>query len=262
MKYKKIMLFSAIVLPINIILRTLGMLFTVELTTGFFKNEYELLGKLILFLIFFFSVLSAVFAYTSHRLPEQPPKPNRYIAAVSFLMALSTLFLVLFEKQPEVIKPWLLISLKASGIVFAVLFVMFGLQAFIKIDINKLFYIVPTVYLIFRLICDFTAVSALAMISDNLLLLAAYGSALWFMLRFAKLYNNIENESNFRGLLASAIASVMFCFTQSIPHLVINIFTANSYLHTTFAENLHIFFIGCFILVFSLFYFSRKNSCK
>lgn len=262
MKYKKIMLFSAVVMFVNILLRAFQILFTIESQTGFFKIEYSFEGKIILFLIFCFGVLASLFAYTAHRHPEKPANTNKLMSVISFITALTIVLLVLFEINPILLNGWWVVLLKISEISSIAFFVVFGLQNFIKIEIKKIFYTIPCAYLIIKLICSFTSVASLSLISESILLLAAYCSSLWFMLQLAKFYNKIDGEKNFRGMLASAIASVIFCYTKALPELAISIFKTSTYFHTPLVENLHVFFIGSFILIFTLTNFSYKNVCE
>ncbi len=51
MKYKKIILFFCIILPLSVLLRTLQLFFTVETDTGFFKSEYKTAGIYLLIII-------------------------------------------------------------------------------------------------------------------------------------------------------------------------------------------------------------------
>ena len=51
MKYKKIVLFFCVALPLSVLLRTLQLFFTVETETGFFKSEYKTVGFYLLVII-------------------------------------------------------------------------------------------------------------------------------------------------------------------------------------------------------------------
>ena len=82
---------------------------------------------------------------------------------------------------------------------------------------------------------------------------------LLFFLSFGKLYNGIDTERNFRKLMASGLVSAVLCFTQSIPHIIINLVTDNGYLHTSNADNFSVLSFGMFIAVFTFSHFSAKN---
>jgi hypothetical protein len=80
-------------------------------------------------------------------------------------------------------------------------------------------------------------------------------------LQFAKLYNGLDSEYNFRKLLSTGIIAVILSFTQTVPHLILKLATGYSFMHTSLAANVNIFFIGIFIMVFIFSHFSFKNAC-
>ena len=262
MHYKKILTAFWVLLPLSVILRILQLLFTVETKTGFFLREYETFGNIMLKAIFIFAAISALFCFTTHRCPENPPKVNVFLSIASFLLSASILIELQSETFPITVQWWLILALKLTGILSAAFFVCYGLNYFTRVNIPPLAFIVPVIYLIVRVVCDFTAISSLALISDNLILMISYCSILWFMLNFAKLYNGIDAVMSCRKLMASSTFAVILCFTQSIPHILINFITRNSYLHTSFSVNLNVLLMGVFALTFMLTHFSKTNSCN
>ena len=262
MHYKKILTAFWVLLPLSVVLRLLQLLFTVETKTGFFLREYETFGNIMLIAIFIFAAISAIFCFTSHRCPENPPKVNVFLGVASFLLSASILIELQTETFPITVQWWLILLLKLTGLLTAAFFVCYGLNFFTKVKIPALAFIIPVIYLIVRVVCDFTAISSLALISDNLILMISYSAILWFMLNFAKLYNGIDSQNNCRKLMASSTFAVILCFTQSIPHILINFVTKNSYLHTSFPVNLNILLMGIFALTFMLTHFSKNNSCN
>ena len=105
----------------------------------------------------------------------------------------------------------------------------------------------------------FINTSSLAHISDNVLLLAAYCAVLIFFLNYAKLYNNIDNEKNFRKMLASGLVSASLSLTQSLPHIVVNIASGNKYLHVSHISNISVLLMGIFVLTFLVSHFFIGN---
>ena len=108
-------------------------------------------------------------------------------------------------------------------------------------------------------LADFSLISKLTLISDYMLLLAAFCYLLLFTLSFSKLYNNSNPERNFKFLLATGLGSASLCFTIAIPHIVFNLLNGFNYLHTSIFSNITLLFLGIFIIVFLISYFSRKN---
>ena len=257
MKLNKIFLFFGITLPISIAMRFLQLFFTVEIKTGFFTTEsgnYGILLSVLIFIIFF---ATALFGYFTYKKPEQSPKPNVALSISSVMLSLSLLY-QLFTQHTNAI-PWQLLLLYVSGIATALYFLLFAIAPFLNIKLPSLLTTFPTIYLVTRLICDFTSISKLAIISDNVLIIATYCVMLLFMLNFAKLYNLLDTDKNFKKLLATGLGSVTLCFTNAIPFFAINFKTNFGYQHTSVSENITLIFWGLFIITFLLTHFSKKN---
>ena len=223
MKYKKIILFFCIILPLSVLLRTLQLFFTVETDTGFFKSEYKTAGIYLLIIIIAACACLAIICFTGHRNPEHPPKINPFISIGSFIAALSVSSGLFDNSSAGVLMQWQSVLLTLSGVLAAAYFLLYGMSGFIKFKLSPLLSVIPSVYFIMKIICSFTAISSLALISDNLLVLAAYCVILIFFLSFGKLYNGIDTERNFRRLMASGLVAVVLCFTQGLPHIFINL---------------------------------------
>lgn len=262
MKFKKIVLFFSVALPVCIVMRLLQLIYIVETRTGFFKQEFESYGFYMLVIIFAFAVIAAVFSFTSHRTPDTPPKPNLFMSIASVFISVSILFELFTEKFPAVVQGWQISLLNITGVATAIFFFCFAMKLFFDFKLPAICSVVPTVYFVLRIICDFTAISSLALISDNLLLILSYSAALLFMLNFAKLYNGVDSEYNSRKLMASGLAAIILCLTQSVPHIIFNAVNGLAYTHTSMAANLNVFCTGLFIAVFVFSHFSKSNSCK
>lgn len=261
MQFKKILLFFTVALPLSVALRLVQLGYTVDMTTGFFKTEYKPYGLYILIAIFVFAAATAFFAFTSHRAPEHPPRVNPVLAGAALLLCLALLYELAAESFPESVPYWQTALLKLSGFATAMFLALYAVGAFLALPIPEICTVIPMVYLILRIICYFTAISSLALISDNVLLIASYCAMLLFMLYFAKLYNKSEGDSNFRRLMASGLASTLFCLTQSVPHIIINFINGFTYVHTSMSANITVLCLGLFSAVFTFSHFSKRNAC-
>lgn len=259
MKYNKIVLFFCITLPLSLLLRTLQLFFTVETETGFFKTEYKTVGLYLLALIIAVCASLAIVCFTGHRNPEHPPKINPFTALSSFLAGFCIVSGIFDRSFSGIVMHWQTTLLTLSGVLAAIYFFLFGLSSFVKFKLSPILSIIPSIYFIMKIICSFTAVSSLALITDNLLVLAAYCVILLFFINFGKLYNGIDSENNFRKLMASGLVSVVLCFTQGLPHIIINLVTDGAYLHTSATTSLSLIGFGIFIAVFTFSHFSLKN---
>ena len=262
MKYKKILLFFSITLPLSVLLRTLELFFTVETDTGFFKNEYKSAGIYLLALIIAVAASLAVICFTAHRNPEHPPKTNSFMSAAAFLAAFSIGAELYNESFSGTVMIWQLVLLMLAGFAAAVYFVLYGLSGIAKFSLPSLTAVIPSVYLIMRIICSFTSISSLALITDNVLLLSAYCLLLLFFLSFGRLYCGIGSEIEFRKLMSFGLTATVLCFTEAIPHIIINLATDNGYQHTSNTANFSLLMFGFFAAVFVFSHFSASNSLE
>jgi len=258
MKFNKIMLFFLFALPSCIILRFLQLYFTVEEKTGFFSYESGNYGKILLIFIFVFCSATAFFAFFNSCKPKAPPKGNIYISSVSLLLGIALFYETFFTDISATTATWQLLLLYTTGGLAAIYFVSYALSPIWQFELPALVSILPTVYLISRMICDFTTISKLALISDNVILIVTYCVLLLFLLNFAKLYNNSNEKNNHKKLLGYGTASVILCFTNSIPVMVMSLKNP-SYLHTPMSTNISLLLFGTFILVFLFSHFTKKN---
>ncbi len=259
MKLNKIITFFCIGMPICVALRIFQIAFTIEFETGFYINKYAVIGKVISLVIYVFCALLCVFCFKYYKAPEKPPKDNVYLTVMSVLMSLGTLAQAFFDVGYGITAVWQILLIRVLGLLTALYFVGFGFKKYISQEFPPLLHIIPCVFMIVRTVFVFINTSSLAHITDNVLIIAAYCIVMLFFVNFAKLYNNIDTEKNFRKLLATGLMSVNLCFTQSFSHIVINLASGNRYLHVSHIANISTLLMGGFILVFLVSHFFIKQ---
>lgn len=259
MRYHKIMIFFSIAIVFSTIMRFFQINNTIEFETGFFKTGYEARGYFILAAIFAVALICAVFGKLAHRRPEHPSENNKVLGVISFIPAISIAYEVFFTTPLIITNVAQILLLKITGLFTAAFFIAFGIRKFVYFKMHGILTVIPCIYVIMRIIFDFTSISSLALISDNIFLIGAYFLILLFMLNFAKLYNNIDTNTNFRKLLSTGTSASILCISQSIPYLIINYTSNNSYNHITPSENFSVLSLGIFIIAFILSHFSIKN---
>ena len=259
MKLNKIWFLFVLSLIANIGFRFLQLYFTIDAKTGFYIEKSENYGQILLILIMLCGLIIGVFSYLVFKTPENPPKGNIYLSAVSVVLGLFVFTETFFLKNSLQIFGWQTPLLKLLGIALTGFLILFSISPYLKIKLHPTLTIIPVGYMIMRTIYDFTSISKLALISDNILLIAVYCVTLIFLLNFAKLYNNLADDRTFKRILSYGLTSTIMCFTFSIPNIFINILTNNSYQHTSTSTNIFILLLGIFILTFLCSYFSKKN---
>lgn len=258
MQYKNVVILFSIGLPVGIILRLIQLNFIVEAKTGFFSPEFSVFGYAILALFFIIALLFVISSFVTHRCPEHTPSVNIPLSISSFIAAIGVFANTFFSKSTTSFQSALL---NISAICTIAFFISLGVKAYIDFNLPKFTFLFPCIYFILDIIKEFTTVSSIAVISDNILLIAALCSLMVFSLQFAKLYNDTDEEYNFRKLLASGLVSSFFCYVQSIPYFIFNIISDTPDTHILFSSNLSLLCIGSFVSVFLFSHFSRKNAC-
>lgn len=261
MKLNKIMAFFCIGLPICVCLRIFQIVFTIELETGFYVNQFATIGKIISAVIFGFCAILCWFAFKYYKAPENPPKQNIVLSVISLCLAAATILQAFGESNYVITFSWQIWLIRILGVVATAYFVMYGLKYRIDFKFPPILHIIPCLFMIARTAFIFINTSSLAHISDNVLILAAYCSVLIFFVNYAKLYNDIDNEKNFRKMLGSGLVCANLALTQSLPHIVVNIASGNRYLHVSHISNISILLMGLFVLIFlvSHFYICNKD---
>ncbi len=258
MKQNKIMLFFFIALPVSLVLRFLQLCFTIESNTGFYINETKNFGPILLLMILMSAFSVALFSWLTFIRPNNPPKTTKFMSVSAIGLSCAIFAELIFNNSPVAI-PWQSALLKLLSLAVTAYFILFALTPFIKIKIPEIASSVTVLYIIIRMICDFTSISKLALISDNILLIFSYCAVLTFFLNFTKLYCDADNDKSFKVILSSGLASVVLCFTSSIPNLLINILSKNGYHHSSLFTCVTLLLFGVFILSYILSYFSKDN---
>ncbi len=260
MRYEKILFFFYAALPVCVILRLIQLNFVIDSNTGFFKHEFIAFGIAILVIIFAVAVMFSVFAFLSHRSPEQPPKSNLFLSIASFVTAFSLFFENYFMTPNYTVMNLQTILLNITALLSIILFLCYGFKHFFDFALPGFCFVFPCIYFILKIILEFTVISALAVISENILFISALCALMVFFMQFAKLYNKTDKEYNFRKLLASGLVSILFCFVQSISFFIYGFMTDFEIIHTNVFSNTTLFIMGCFVLTFLSFHYSRKNA--
>lgn len=260
MKYGKILTFFSVSLLASIVIRFLQLLFMVEHKTGFFFPQFIKLGYGLMAFVALLCVALFLVCFKCERKPTKLPKTN--FAPPSFSVALSVALAADLLITSSYVLGLQRIVLILTGILATVYFLCFGIFGFLGKNLNNIFTVAPAIYFIARVVYYFSAVSSISFVSDNILLLSTYCLVLLFMLNFAKLYNNIDEKHNHNKIMAYGFISSLLCFTQSVPDIVVQIVSDNSYNRTPLAENIVVFLIGLFIITFTLSYFSYENIKK
>lgn len=257
MKSNKIIVFYFAALPISLCLRFLQLAFTVEPKTGFYIPESQGMGTALLILILLCSLFVALFARLTYKQPDKLPPANLRLSVASTLLAVGIMSETFFSDFSLPILGWQSILLKIASVGAAIFLLAFAISPILRFEIKPIFTTFPVIYSIIRLICDFTLVSKLAIISDNIILIAVYSVSMFFFLNFAKLYNGIEDDKNYKKILSYGLTLSVLSFTSSVPNLIFGIFF-QGFDHVSVFTNITVLILGIFATAF-VFSFKVKD---
>ena len=250
MNCKKLTLGFSLALIVSALIRILQIVFFVEYSNGFYIMGKGVLGGLCLVFIAIVCVAIAFLAFKIEEIVITIPRIDKWIAIISAIVAVTLFRELLGENMPMVMPAWQVLLLKMVTMFTAVYFVVLCLKAVLGFKIPQIAHIIPTVYAIVKTIFTFINFSSLALISDNILLLAAYSSLMLFFISYGKLYNGINEKNGSKKITVTALITAIITITASVPNIIINIFGKAPYLHTDIDILITLFALGVFVITF------------
>ena len=185
------------------VLRFFQIKYTIEFSTGFFIGNFSGFGYFMLAAIFLAALLCGIFAFTYYKNPENLPEKSKVLGVVSFLPAITIVLENISGNTTFVVNNIQSAALNVVAILTSIFFILFGISKFTDFALPEWTTMIPAVYFIIKMIVDFAKISSLAIISDYILYISAYCVMLLFFIAFAKLYNNINDDKNFKKLFTT-----------------------------------------------------------
>lgn len=255
MNIKRILSCFLIVLPVCVAARFFQIIKTIDFANGFFIPSEEILGYLLLLVMLLACVIMTVISLGGKESFETAPKTNLLLGVSSGFVA-SRLFVELFgEVMSFAMPPWHVLIVKFVTVFTAIYFSVLFLQSLLKFKIPPMLHIIPAIYAVVKTIFTFINISALSIISDNVLLMASYCVLMIFFINYARLYNNIDAKKAGKKVVCYGFIAATLCITCSLPTIIINLFSETDYLHSNISVGNTLLTIGCFIVVFVCEYF-------
>ena len=259
MKINKIITFFSLSVVLTTIIRLFQIKYTIEFETGFFIGNFSGIGYFMLAAIFLAALLCGIFAFAYYKNPEKAPFKSVVLGMASFLPVVTITLGIIESSTQLAVNPMQNNLFKVVSILTALFFVLFGVTKFSGISFPDWTAVLPAIYFIIKMITDFAKISSLAIISDYILSISACCVMLLFFIAFAKLYNNIDDEKNFKKLFAFGLSSAVLSLSQAIAYFVVNFIFKKQYSHVGIVTNLEFLAFGIFIVVFIFTYFSPQK---
>lgn len=260
MNFKKIITFFCVGLPLCTVLRVLQIVKTVEYQNGFFYGEQKALGTVLTVFIALVCVLIAFCGNKAYKMPQKPPKSNVALSVCALSVAVSLFAEAFNQAFPVTVAPWQMGVTRIVTVCAAAYFVVVAINGFINIKVAPMVHVIPIVYAVIKTIFTFIGVSSLALISDNILLMGGYCLLMLFFINFGKLYNNIDDERNFRKILSTGLTASLICVSQSAAYFIVNVFSSEKYLHSDMNVIFTLFCLGVFAAVFVISHFRQTEN--
>lgn len=262
LKYKNIITLLFTMLPICIVLRTLQAIYTIDSSTGFMINDNLGTGIAMLAAAGIITALCAVCASTVRRLPQKLPEGSVLLGVGSLAMSIGFAFELAFEIYATRIPAWQITTLKALSAASALFMLAFAFSCFAGFKLPRVLFVLPVFYGIVKLLLTFTEISAIPIITDNVLAVLANAAVLFFLLQVAKIANGIVNDKTHRVTFAAAVCAIFLCAVTALPTLYMCFAYPTSLLHTSVASAVFELCAGTFAALFILSFFSLNNLKK
>ncbi len=259
MNYKKITLYSLGLLAINLILRIVQLLFIIEPATGFYKKELAFMGGFVSVLILILAAASGAFGYFINEKPENKKSNGTALCISALMFAVITALEVILSGDDISGHAAVVPILRVFQYLSAIFFAFYGISTVIEIKLPKLLYLLPVFYMAIKVVNYFTAISPIAIISDNIFVMVGYLAFMCFILNFARECADSKKENGYKKLFFTGIFASNICFTQSLGYILLNLINPNYHSHTSLFMNMGLLFMGIFALVFCLVNFSKEK---
>ena len=222
MRYRHTMTLFGISLPICLILRTLQLIYTIDDTTGFIKQQYSGISIAIMIIIFAATVSVGLIGFAADGVKMQKNNINPEVALTSLLAGGMFIYDTVAALGTIATGSWYDMIALLFGVMSAAVFIAYGLKNIYDYKLPMALLVIPVLYYVIKFITVFISTSALALVTENIFLLFTNAALLYFLFEFSKIENNIDENPKPRKLFASGIIAVMLCATEAIPKIIAN----------------------------------------
>ncbi len=259
MKYRNILTVFIISLALSLGLRTYEIVALTDSASGFVENEFISLASILTGVIAFLALVVAICAYTVKRNPVKLPKTSVILSLTSFLCSFGILLDVANVYFSSGVPSWQATLVNVSGIISVVFFVCYGVTAFVSFHLPRVLFIAPVIYWLFKLVCVFTSISSISLLTDYAFMMIAICATLLFMFEFSKIANKINLKSSYKKILATGLIASFFSFLTVIPPLLARAFGAVTVFREGSADAVVYLLSAVFIIVFIMNMFKGEN---
>lgn len=227
--------------------------------TGFFiKNN---VGYFFVIAIVAFAIIFSVASFSVRRCPLKNPSVNSVmsIACVPLIITLVGNLLVRFLINSTIPTDTLSLVVSLTEIAFIVFLTVYLFKSVLFYKINKIFYIVPLLFWLLKLILSYIEISTMGLTFENSFYILACAFNVLFFLYFLKYKSRIYTNCSHKLFLLISFFSTVCCEAYAVPQLI-NIFVLKQGTqHNSKLNYLLFVFTGVFVVVFIRSFFSMRN---
>ena len=267
MKHKNILVIFSGFTAVAVILRTLQLMFLIEHSTGFDKNNANngYIAIAIYALYFVFAIGTYVLVnFFSKIQPSSRPEIEKspFLAAVSLVLSafllISSASTVVFSDFTENMASNTLSLL--TGLFSFLFFLLYGMGKWAKIKLPSGFTVAPIIYFVYRLVISFINYTGVTNISENILDIIFLCLALLFFLLHGKILSGIEVRKSCRQILSLGLLTFFFGCLNSLPPILTVALGFESELHSmpSFGTLEYLLF-GIYALTFTLYLYGNNS---
>lgn len=259
MKYKHILTVFFVSLGLALGLRTYEIVALTDSATGFVESDMKTAAVIITCIIAALATAVATSCFTVKRNPVKLPRTNVGLGLASFLLSFGILFDIANVYFSNNVPEWQAALVNISGLVSVVFFVCYGVTAFVSFRLPRALFIAPVIYWLFKLVCVFTAISSISLLTDYAFMMLAICAILLFMFELAKLANKIELKKSYKRILLWGLLAAFFSILTVVPSLAARLFGAETIFREGSSDAVVYLLTGVFVIVFIMNFFKAKN---
>lgn len=228
MKFSYINFYFLVSLIVSVTIRVLQLVFTIDPTTGFVKEQYSSVSFAITGVVIAAAAIAVLFSLFYAGSADSKRNDGFFTGVAAIILSLGICTEMVGRIAEENAKGNLGLSVfDIFSLSAAVFFAVYGLSVFFKFRLHGIYYAIPIVYFTGKLVCMFINVAYLALITDNIFLIAGACFTLMFMLELGKKKNGYDKSKVNKKLLASALGTVFFNTVTVLPQLIGGLFKAD-----------------------------------
>ena len=243
-KLKLIVVLTAVV---AFVLRLVQLFVLIDHKTGFYERRLSTFGTIFTIAILCACGVAAIMSRKAFTI-----KKNEFgilSSVTALILSVALIYELFFERIALEGVAWQAVSMKTVGFITAV---YFGAIAFSKLfgyKLPDLLHIIPTFYMLIRIVCSFINVTALSLIAENIFYITGLCCLLMFFVGYAGLFalEKIDEKSlNLRTVLTASI-----CFITSASNIAVSAVADGGYHHIPTHSLVVMLAFSLFIIAFS-----------